>query len=169
MYVTDPQALTHPCSESTAPLRELCDRVEIIDALHRFALGQDLGDGELFASAFAPDAELDFRPAAARWGAHPPVMAGRDAIVATILGMFAGRVATTHQVTNPRVAVLGDAARLSALVEAQHLLVADRATHALLKNLYEVELTRDGARWVIRRMVINNVWLTGNPTAIFGA
>ena len=78
-------------------------------------------------------------------------MTGRDTIVDTILGLFAGRVDTTHLVTNPRVAVDGDTARLTAMVEAQHLLTADHAHHALLKNLYDVDLVRDGARWVIRR------------------
>ena len=53
-FVVDPGA---------APLtRRMDDRTEIIDALYRFALGQDRQDRELFASAFAADAELDFRP-----------------------------------------------------------------------------------------------------------
>ncbi len=119
------------------------DRTEIIDALYRFALGQDRQDRELFASAFAADAELDFRPAAASWGAKPPLMSGRETIVSTILGSFAGRVITTHQVTNPRVTIDGDRAQVTALVEAQHVLSADRTTHALLKNHYDVTLTRE--------------------------
>lgn len=73
-------------------------------------------------------------------------MFGRDTIVATILGMFSGRVDTTHQVTDPRIAVDGDTARLTALIEAQHLLTADRSKNALLKNLYDVGLVRDGDR-----------------------
>lgn len=81
--------------------------------------------------------------------------------------MFTGRVETTHQVTNPRITVDGDTARMTALVEAQHLLTADRSTHALLKNPYEVELRRDGDRWLIHRMRIDNTWFTGDPTAIF--
>ncbi|GIH98397.1 nuclear transport factor 2 family protein [Planobispora takensis] len=149
--------------------RELRDRTEIVDALYRFGLGQDLGDRHLFASAFAADAELDFRPAAARWGSEPPVMTGRETIVSTILDLFAGRVATTHQVTNPRVVIEGDTARLTALVEAQHLLTADHGTHALLKNLYDAGLVRDGDHWVIRRLRIENVWFTGDPTAIFNS
>ncbi|SEG16108.1 SnoaL-like domain-containing protein [Nonomuraea solani] len=149
--------------------RELRDRAEIVDALYRFGLGQDLKDAELFASAFAADAELDFRPAAAKWGARPPVMSGRDTIVTMILAMFTGRVDTTHQVTNPRVVVDGDTARLTALVEAQHLLSADHGTFALLKNPYDVELVRDGERWVIRRLRIDNAWYTGDPVTIFGA
>ncbi|MCX4751352.1 nuclear transport factor 2 family protein [Kitasatospora sp. NBC_01287] len=169
MYVTRDRALTAPAHDTAAVVAELRDRTEITDALHRFALGQDLKDRELFASAFAADAELDFRPAAAAWGAQPPLMTGREFIVTTILGMFEGRVETTHQVTNARIAIEGDTAHLTALVEAQHLLTADRATHALLKNPYDVELVRDGAaRWVIRRLRIANTWYTGDPTAIFG-
>lgn len=166
MYVTDDRALS--AGDGEAVVRELRDRVEVLDALHRFGLGQDLKDRALFASAFAADAELDFRPAAAKWGARPPLMSGRDAIVTTVLGMFTGRVETTHQVTNARIAVDGDTARLTALVEAQHLLAADHGVFALLKNPYDVVLVRDGERWVIRRLRIDNAWFTGDPTRIFG-
>ncbi|MEU4699241.1 nuclear transport factor 2 family protein [Nonomuraea dietziae] len=166
MYVTTQHAVSAVAADAVT--RELRDRTEITDALYRFGLGQDLKDGELFASAFAEDAELDFRPAAAAWGAEPPLMSGRDTIVTTILAMFEGRVDTTHQVTNPRVAVDGDTARLTALVEAQHLLIADRGTHALLKNLYDVDLVREGERWLLRRVRIDNLWYTGDPTAVFG-
>jgi SnoaL-like domain len=171
MYVTDHHALSSPSGAvvSAAALQEMRDRTEIIDALYRFGLGQDLKDKDLFASAFADDAELDFRPAAAKWGSEPPLMSGRDAIVTTILGLFTGRVDTTHQVTNLRVAIDGDAARLTALVEAQHLRSDDHNTYALLKNPYDVDLIRDGDRWVIRRMRIDNAWYTGDPAAIFGA
>ncbi|MBN6055683.1 nuclear transport factor 2 family protein [Nonomuraea sp. RK-328] len=168
MYVTRGQALSAPAGDQDAVVRELRDRAEIVDALLRFGLGQDLKDKELFASAFAADAELDFRPAAAKWGGRPPLMTGRDEIVSTILALFSGRVDTTHQVTDPRVAVDGDTARLTALVEAQHLLTADHGTFALLKNPYDVELVRDGERWVVRRMTIDNAWYTGDPVAIFG-
>ncbi|MEC3954200.1 nuclear transport factor 2 family protein [Nocardia sp. CDC153] len=162
------RALRAPATDSAAVAGELRDRAEIADALYRFALGQDLKDRDLFASAFTEDAELDFRPAAARWGAEPPVMTGRDFIVDTILGMFTGRVDTTHQVTNPRITVDGDAARMTALVEAQHLLTADHDTFALLKNPYVLELRRDGDRWLIHRMRIENTWYLGEPKAIFG-
>ncbi|GAB2843682.1 nuclear transport factor 2 family protein [Lentzea nigeriaca] len=165
MYVTDHHALA--AESGAAVVQELRDRIEIGDALHRFALGQDLKDKALFASAFAADAELDFRPAAAKWGARPPLMAGRDTIVTTILGLFTGRVDTTHQVTNTRVVVGNDTARLTALVEAKHLLTADHGVFALLKNPYDVELARDGRRWLIHRMRIDNAWFTGDPATIF--
>ncbi|MBG0832559.1 nuclear transport factor 2 family protein [Planomonospora sp. ID67723] len=168
MYITRQYAVSAPAADAAALAGELRDRAEIADALYRFGLGQDLKDGDLLASSFAVDAELDFRPAAARWGAEPPLMSGRDTIVTTILGMFAGRVDTTHQVTNLRIAVDGDTARLTALVEAQHLLTSDHGTHALLKNPYDVDLVRDGDRWVMRGIRIDNAWYTGDPVAIFG-
>jgi hypothetical protein len=168
MYVLDDHALA-AAGRGDAVVKELRDRAEVLDALYRFGLGQDLKDPGLFASAFAADAELDFRPAAAKWGARPPLMSGRDTIVTTILGRFTGRVDTTHQITNPRMAVDGDTARLTALVEAQHLLTADHGVFALLKNPYDVGLVRDGERWVIRRLRIDNAWFTGDPAAIFTA
>jgi hypothetical protein len=61
----------------------------------------------------------------------------------------------------------GDSARRTAIVEAQHLLTEDHKRHALLKNLYDVELVRAGERWTMRRIRIDNVWYTGEP-AIFG-
>ena len=149
-------------------LSRLRDQQQVTDSLLRFALGQDRQDWALLASAFASDAELDFRPAAARWGAEPPVMHGRSTIVDNIAGLFEGRVDTTHQVTNVRVALNGDEADVTALVEAQHLLTADHSVFALLKNFYDVVAVRDGARWVVRRMRIDNAWLTGDPTLIFG-
>ncbi|MFC9058255.1 nuclear transport factor 2 family protein [Streptomyces sp. NPDC057074] len=163
-----PFALASRPGDTAAVVAELRDRAEITDALYRFALGQDQKDADLFASAFTVDAELDFRPAAARWGGEPPVMSGRDTIVGTILALFTGRVNTTHQITNVRIGIEGDTARVTALVEAQHVLVDAPGTHALLKNPYTVDLARDGGRWLIRRMHIDNTWLTGDPLAIFG-
>lgn len=162
MFVTD-----HEGWGAAADAAALHDRLEVIDALYRFGLGQDLRDRDLFASAFAPDAELDFRPAATRAGLPIPLMSGRDVIVDTILNPDV-RIDTTHVVTNPRVRVEGDTARLTAIVEAQHLPKGDHSRHALLKNLYDVDLVRDGRRWVIRRLWIDNVWYTGDPRVIIG-
>ncbi|MFF4397411.1 nuclear transport factor 2 family protein [Streptomyces sp. NPDC001480] len=70
-------ALAAKPGDTTAVADELRDRTEIVDALFRFALGQDRKDEGLFASAFTADAQLDF-PASARWGGKPPLMSGRD-------------------------------------------------------------------------------------------
>jgi hypothetical protein len=148
-------------------LRQVVDREEVIDALYRFGLGQDLRDRDLFASAFAADAVLDFRPAATKCGLDIPLMEGRDTIVDIILNPET-RIDTTHVVSNARVDLAGDSARLTAIVEAQHLPKADHSRHTLLKNLYAVDAVRDGSHWVMRRVHIDNVWYTGDPWVITG-
>ncbi|MFI8221281.1 nuclear transport factor 2 family protein [Streptomyces sp. NPDC085932] len=165
MYVTTHCAI--PSVGEDHLVQEIRHRAEIADALYRFALGQDLKDRELFLAAFTPDAELDFRPAAEKIGTEPVLFSGRSVIVDNILGLFAGRIDTTHTVSNPRISLSADEAGLTALVEAQHVLIEDRRTYALLKNLYDVDLVRENNRWLIRRLVIENVWFIGNPKAIF--
>lgn len=163
MYLTRDHALQGQDAEEIAD--EIKDRHEIIDALYRFGLGQDLRDTELFSSAFAPDAELDFRPAAGKTGHGVPLMTGRSSIVEAILP---APIDTTHVVTNCRTEVNGDTARLTAIVEAQHLPNTDHSRHFLMKNLYDVDLVRDGRRWVVQRMRIDNVWYTGDPEILLG-
>jgi SnoaL-like domain len=139
----------------------------IVDALYRFGAGQDLGDRELFASAFAADATLDFTNPAARFDRIVPVFKGRDGIADAVFGAIAG-LATTHSVTNPRATVDGDTAELFALVEAQHVPRETPERHLLLKNLYRVGLVRSGSDWLIERLDIEIVWYEGDPTVLFG-
>lgn len=142
------------------------DRVAAIDALYRFAAGQDLRDARLFASAFASEAEVDFTQPARRLGVDLPAFKGRDAIVSSIMTAIA-RLDTTHAVTNPRVELHGDTAKLTALVEAQHLLSSDHDQRLLLKNIYDVRLRRAERDWRIVHMRIENVWIEGDPRVLF--
>lgn len=149
-----------------AEVRALRDRAQVVDALYRFAAGQDLKDRDLFLSAFAPGATLDFTQPAGRFGADIPVMPDREAIAGIMTTL--APLDTTHTVTNPRVSLDGDRATLVALVEAQHVTRAEPHRHLLLKNVYEVELSRAPAAWVIDAMVIRNVWFDGEPSVLFG-
>ena len=166
MYLLDP-AITSSRDEADG----LRDVGPVVDALLRFGLAQDLrqhdGARELFESAFTEDAVLDFRPAAKACGLEVPLMVGRPMITEVIMNP-ATLIDTTHVVTNPRVEVTGDAARLTALVEAQHLPRGDHSRHALLKNLYDVEAVRHDGLWRMRRVDIENVWFTGDPSVIVG-
>jgi hypothetical protein len=163
MYVTSDHALSATSAEGI--VAELKDRAEVIDALYRFALGLDLRDRDLAASAFAPDARLESR-AAGQQAESGQVMTGRDTIVDAVLARIAA-LDTTHVVTNPRVEVTGDTAALTALVEAQHLVAADHSHNALFKNRYAARLSRDGQRWVISQVRVDTVWLAGDPVAVF--
>jgi hypothetical protein len=142
------------------------ERFEAIDALYRFAAGQDLRDERLLASAFAPHAALDFTQPARKLGAEVPVFTGREVIVSSIRSAL-GDVDTTHTVTNTRVDIQGDRATLFALVEAQHLPRADHSRNLLLKNFYWVSLQRSADGWSITHMRIENAWHRGDPKVLF--
>lgn len=146
-------------------LQTAADKFAVIDTLHRFAAGIDLKDPVLLASAFTPHAVSDFRPAAAKAGFEYPVLEGRDTIVAALSGALS-QLDTTHSVSNARVTLDGNSARLDALVEAQHLPQSDASRHYLMKNRYDVELVREEGVWLIQRVTVDNVWRTGDPAVL---
>lgn len=154
--------MTNPKTQASA-----ADTLAVIDALHHFAAGIDLRDQALLASALAPDAVSDFRPAAAKAGFEYPVIEGRDAIV-TALSTSLAPLDTSHAVTNARVLIDGDRATLDALVAAQHVPRTDPSRHYLMNNRYAVELVRQGADWVIQRNTVDNIWRSGDPTVLAG-
>lgn len=82
------------------------------------------------------------------------------------MGTTAG-LHTTHTVTNPRIRVEHGPAFLAALVEAQHGSRDDHSRQLLLKNRYSVELVREGSRWAITHMGIENIGFTGDPGVLF--
>lgn len=144
---------------------EAADKLAVIDALYRFAAGIDLRDKNLLSSALAENAVSDFRPAAAKAGFEYPVIEGRDIIVAALTASLA-KLDTTHSVTNPRVTIDGDTARLDALVEAQHVSQDDHTRSYLMKNRYDVELARKGDGWIITRNTVDNVWRSGDISVL---
>jgi septum formation inhibitor-activating ATPase MinD len=144
---------------------EAADKLAVIDALYRFAAGIDLRDKSLLSSALAENAVSDFRLAAAKAGFEYPVIEGRDIIVAALTASLA-KLDTTHSVTNPRVTIDGDTARLDALVEAQHVSQDDHTLSYLMKNRYDVELARKGDGWVITRNTVDNVWRSGDISVL---
>ena len=160
------QADWHAAGQPHRQQGDVHERLEVLDALLRFAVGQDLKDERLFASAFAEDCELDFTQPAARLGVTLPVFSGRNQIVETIMASLRG-LDTTHTVSNPRAWVDGDAASLFALVEAQHLPRGDHSRHLLLKNFYRVRLARSSAGWAMTRVRIDNVWMSGDGGVLF--
>jgi len=149
---------------SSSPTAET---LAVVDALYRYAAGIDLRDQDLLASSLAEDAISDFRPAAAKAGFEYPVLQGRDTLVSALSASLAG-IDTTHTVSNPRVWLEGDTARMEALVEAQHVLQDDHSRHYMMKNRYDVDLSRNGEVWVIQRVIVDNVWRNGDLSVFAG-
>lgn len=145
------------------------ERVAIVDALHRFGVGRGLRDRSMFVSAFSPNAVLDFTGPARRLGTSIPVLQGRQAIADAVFSATES-LDTTHRFTNGRLTAYdGERASLFALVEDEHLLHDDHERQLLLKNIYNVELSKLDDEWVIDRLKIDNVWHTGDPSVLFPA
>jgi ketosteroid isomerase-like protein len=147
---------------------DLQDRLDVIDTLYRFAAGLDEKDAELFASVWAEDAVHDFSAGARALGMEFAPVVGRDAIVSTFIAALEPHT-TSHFVTNPRVTVDGDTAKAYTLTQATHLTRPDHDKRITAINHYEVDLERQDGRWVITRLVINNVWWTGDVSVLTGA
>lgn len=143
------------------------NKLAVIDALYRYAAGIDFKDAALIKSAFTEDAVSDFRPAGAKAGFEYPVLTGKDVIAEALINSLRP-IITTHAVTNPRVTIDGDKARLEAIVEAQHLPESDTSRHYLMKNRYDVELKKQQDGWFICRVTVDNVWRTGDPSVLAG-
>jgi hypothetical protein len=154
-------SLQHTATDPSA------DKLAVVETLFRFAAGIDLRDRALLSSAFAEDAISDFRPAAAKAGFEYPVLHGRDTIVDALSGSLV-QLDTSHSISNPRVTLDGDTARLDVLVEAQHVPRNDSSRHYLMKNRYDVVLARVGTDWVIQYVTIDNVWRDGDPGVLAG-
>lgn len=143
------------------------DRAAIVDSLYRFGSGQDLRDRALLESVFSAPAKLDITGPARRLGVELPVIQGRQAITDALMASV-NHVDTIHTVTNPRIiAYDGRYARMIALVEAVNLPRGDHSRHLLLKNIYTVEMSKQDGDWIIDRLLIENVWLSGDPEVLF--
>ena len=141
------------------------DYLGVADALLRFGAGVDRADERLLASAFTVDAVVDFGPCGRKLDLDFPVVAGRDDIVAFLAST--GRTQTTsHVVTNARVHKDGSSAKLRALVDATHISRRDPSRRFRMMNWYDLDLAADGRTWRARRLVIDNVWFSGEPNLL---
>ena len=135
------------------------------DVLLRLAAGLDRADKELLASTFTDDAMVDFSPCGRKLGLEFPVVTGREAIVAFLAST--GRTQTTsHLVSNARVHASGEAVKLRALVNATHILKRDPQRRFRMTNWYELDIVADGSIGRATRLVIDNVWFTGDPLVL---
>jgi SnoaL-like domain len=151
-------------------VQTIVDRAEITDALYRYTAGLDYGDAELLASSLTHDAIVDLTPATAKIGLEFPVLQPREVVVGALAGAV-GPLDTSHSITNVRIEISGDTATAHCNAQAQHYLPGegpqpDKTRHALMMNRYEAEVVRDGQRWLIRHLIIDNAWFDGDPAVL---
>ena len=154
----------HPAQHPEVPPP---DRAEITDALHRYATGIDLHDRQLFESAFATDATLDFTSPARGLETTVPILEGRGSIGDAVMASTAPLI-TSHAVFNLRVTAYdGGHATATALVEEHYFQKGSCTGQLVLMNVYLVELWRESRRWLITRMVIDNLWFSGDVAVLW--
>ena len=78
-----------------------------------------------------------------------------------------GPLDTSHTASNLQIEISGDSATLSAFVMSQHFMPRQGSRrgseNALLMNRYDCELVRDGEKWRLKRVTIDNAWAQGDP------
>jgi hypothetical protein len=151
-------------------VQTIVDRAEITDALYRYTAGLDHGDAELLASSLTHDATVDLTPATAKIGLEFPVLQPREVVVGALAGAV-GPLDTSHSITNVRIEISGDTATARCNAQAQHYLPGegpqpDKTRHALMMNRYQAEMIRDGRRWLIHHLIIDNAWFDGDPAVL---
>src|SRR3979411_603355 len=135
------------------------DRYEIADALHRYAFGLDHGDADSLASALTEDCIFDFTPAGKKLKLDFPKLTGRQEILDSLLALI-GPLDTSHTASNLQIAIRDNSPSLSSYVMSQHFMPREgsrRGTEsALLMNRYDCDLVRDGDKWRLKRITIDN-------------
>ncbi len=147
-------------NEMTA--QTLLDRAAISDVFHRYALGADTRDWELFRRCFTDDVEVDFTslwPGAVFHGADVWVAKARDVVNALD--------ATQHIITNHTHDIQGDTATCTAYLHAQHVFKNDvGGDQLILGGYYRYEMVRSSDGWKIRKYSLTVTWTNGN-SALF--
>jgi hypothetical protein len=142
------------------------DRHEIADALHRYCFGLDQGDADSLTFALTEDCVFDFRPAGKKLQLDFPLITGRQAILDSVLPLI-GPLDTSHTASNLQIEISDDSATLSAYVMSQHFMPREGSRrgseNALLMNRYDCDLVRDGQKWLLKRITIDNAWAQGDP------
>ncbi len=140
-------------------VEELTDRLEIADVLYRFAAGIDGRDWALYRSVFTDEFELDY-------SSYRPENHGRwraDDWAARAASLFPGLDGTQHAITNMRIDLDGDGARVRADVRADHVVIADGITRVYtVVGAYDDHLVRTAGGWRIARKCLRMRWSEGD-------
>jgi 3-phenylpropionate/cinnamic acid dioxygenase small subunit len=129
----------------------LLDRTRIVDVISRYATGLDARDWELWRSVFPEETVFDL----SSWNDVPGRLLNTDRVVAAQARLFAELSVTQHFITNHRVEITGDSARVLAHMRAEHWIdTTDEAQCAryTMFGYYDDDLIRTPDGWKISRM-----------------
>ncbi|MEE2703495.1 MAG: nuclear transport factor 2 family protein [Myxococcota bacterium] len=139
-------------------VRELLDRAEISDVLHRYATGLDRRNWELYRSIFTNEVDLDFESVGIPAGVRKA-----DAWVRSARALFAGFTATQHTSSNHVHEIRGDRARCVSNMQAEHFVGDGEEDRWTIGGYYTNELVRTPSGWKLSKVTLNVTWQRGNP------
>jgi hypothetical protein len=145
-----------------AELRALRDRLEVSDAITRYAFALDQADWEALGAVFADEVRLE----APHVDVASPAIS-RQEFVELARQTVGGFEATHHLIPNHLVEVDGDTAICRAYAHAWHTVptAPGVADYCLVRGFYEFGLVRTNDGWRINRMVIS---FHGRPDGYMG-
>ena len=145
---------------STSPAsahQDIADRLAIIDVMSNYATGLDARDWPLWRSVFMEEVLFDL----SSWTGIAGRVLNADRVVAAQAREFAELTVTQHFMTNHRVTIDGDRARLLAHMRAEHWIAldpraGDRHTERYtMFGYYDDKLVRTPDGWKIAEMQLN--------------
>jgi 3-phenylpropionate/cinnamic acid dioxygenase small subunit len=150
-------------------LQLLLDRSEIERVIYDYATGLDTKDWALWRSIFTDEVHVKFRPAAEAefTGLGQEWMSFTvDEWVEGRRVLFAGLATTQHQMSNPRITVVGDGATCVMYMQAIHFMPGEPGIEYTLGGYYVDDLVRTPAGWKLSRVNLNVTWERGDATML---
>ena len=146
---------------SVDQLRELADRLDIVDVAIRYATALDTKNWLLLNEVFTPNGALAAGPIGE--------VKGPTAIAAAVARVLEG-VTTQHLNANHIVSVTGDSATHNSYLVARHVRPEMSGTNwYVVAGTYSDRLVRTEQGWRIAHRRLDVTWTDGNPDAHPGA
>jgi 3-phenylpropionate/cinnamic acid dioxygenase small subunit len=136
-------------------MSEIADRLEIMDLLARYGAGLDARDWILWRNVFTDRARFDM----SSWSDETPQRVETDRVVRVQARIFAEFDVTQHLMSNFRITLEGDSARVIAVMRAEHWIRVVPDSEATKRytmfGYYDDRLLRTEGEWKIDEMQLN--------------
>ena len=138
-------------------LELLCDRMEIIDTMNRYATSVDTRDWDLFLTCYTDEIHVDMVSV----GFDKPMTMSAKEFLEIIRRAVSPFQSTQHLISNHVIQIDGGKATCVCYVQAQHFRQDDTGAQAvLIGGYYSNGLIRTAAGWRIREYKIVKTWMT---------
>lgn len=138
---------------------ELSDRIEIQDALTRYATAVDRNDWKMFRSLFTAEANMDCTSAGFIAG---PV----DELLPALEQSMKYLAWKQTSLSNIDIDRTGDAAKVTAMFSSP-MLFQGATDPSFAGGYYHFDFVRTPEGWAVERLVEQQVWFTNPPTGPF--